>query len=46
MNRPQEQITESGYLKDTKYWSEWAKDNGGLEICDDETGEVIATIGG
>lgn len=45
MNRPQEQVTESGYFNNTSYWEEFALQNGGVEVCDDDTGEPIFTIG-
>lgn len=45
MNRPQEQITESGYFGNPKYWEQYATEIGGIEVCDDETGEPIFIIG-
>ena len=45
MHRPQEQITESGFFKNPEYWNEYAKQIGGIEVCDDETGEPIYVIG-
>lgn len=45
MNRPQEQISYSGYMKDTNYWENYAIQIGGIEVCDDETGEPIFIIG-
>lgn len=45
MSRVQEQITESGYRKDPKYWTDYAKEIGGIEVCDDDTGEPIFVIG-
>ena len=45
MGRPQEQISESGYLSNPSYWIEYASAIGGIEVCDDETGEPIYVIG-
>ena len=45
MNRPQEQITESGFFANPEYWTDYAKSIGGIEVCDDETGEPIYVIG-
>lgn len=45
MNRPQEQITESGYFEKPSYWEEYARKIGGVEVCDDDTGDPIFTIG-
>lgn len=45
MNRPQEQITENGYFNNPNYWEEYARQIGGIEVCDDETGEPIFVIG-
>ena len=45
MNYPQEQITESGYYENPSYWTDYAKQIGGIEVCDDETGEPIFVIG-
>lgn len=40
-----EQILESTYLKDREKWERKALMMGGLEICDDESGWPIYTIG-
>lgn len=45
MNRPDEQISESTYFKDEYYWESYARNIGGIEVCDDETGEPSFTIG-
>lgn len=41
-----EQILESTYMSDTTKWQKVAQQYGGLEICDDRTGEPIYTISG
>lgn len=41
-----EQILESAYFEDTAKWDEVARQLGGLEICDDTTGEPIYTVSG
>lgn len=41
-----EQILESAYFKDTDKWDEVARQCGGLEICDNLTGEPMYTIYG
>ena len=40
-----EQILESTYYENEAKWNEIAMDLGGIEICDDATGEPIYTIG-
>lgn len=45
MSRPQEQITESSYEKTPDYWHDYATQIGGIEVCDDETGEPIFVLG-
>ena len=45
MTRAQEQITANGYYKNPDYWERYAIAIGGIEVCDDETGEPIFTIG-
>ena len=40
-----EQILESTYYENEAKWNEIAMDLGGIEICDDTTGEPIYTIG-
>lgn len=44
--RAAEQISESTYFKDMDYWDDWAFENGPLEICNENTGEPVYTIGG
>lgn len=41
-----EQILESAYYENKDRWDEFARDQGGLEICDDTTGKPIYTISG
>jgi hypothetical protein len=41
-----EQIVESAYFEDTYKWDEVARQCGGLEICDNLTGEPMYTIYG
>lgn len=41
-----EQILESAYFEDTDKWNEVARQCGGLEICDNLTGEPMYTIYG
>lgn len=43
--RAAEQILESTYLKRPYYWEEQAKWMGGIEVCNDKTGEPMFTIG-
>lgn len=38
------QILESAYLKDTGKWEKVAREEGGIEVCDDKTGQPIYTI--
>ena len=45
MYRAQEQISYSGYIKNTLYWENYARQIGGIEVCDDETGEPMFVIG-
>lgn len=45
MSRPQEQITESSYEEAPDYWYDYARQSGGIEVCDDETGEPIFVLG-
>lgn len=40
-----EQILESTYYENEAKWDKIAMDLGGIEICDDTTGEPIYTIG-
>lgn len=40
-----EQILESTYYENEANWDELARDLGGIEICDDVTGEPIYTVG-
>lgn len=40
------QISESAYFKDTIMWDKEARLQGGIEICDDETGQPMYVIGG
>ena len=40
-----EQILESTYYENEAKWDELAGDLGGIEICDDATGEPIYTVG-
>lgn len=44
MARVEEQISYSGYIRNPQYWEEYARQIGGIEVCDDETGEPIFTI--
>ena len=39
------QILESTYLENRKYWEAVARDEGGLEICSNYNGQPIYTIG-
>ncbi|WP_180707245.1 hypothetical protein [Lactobacillus johnsonii] len=39
------QILESTYFKDRSKWEQIAINEGGLEVCDDETGYPLYTIG-
>ena len=39
-----DQILESAYVKDPEKWQEVANLQGGLEICDSETGWPIFTL--
>ncbi len=39
-----EQIIEKSYYENTKYWENYARQTGGIDVCDDETGELIFTI--
>lgn len=41
-----EQISEEAFDKRPEYWIAWTRDNGELEICDNETGEPMYSIGG
>lgn len=43
--KAQEQITEKSYHENTEYWENYARQIGGIEVCDDETGEPIFIIG-
>lgn len=43
--RAQEQILENAYHQKPGYWEAYAEEIGGIEVCDDETGEVKFTIG-
>lgn len=45
MNRPQEQITEKAFYDNPEHWDSYARRIGGIEVCDDETGEPIFVIG-
>lgn len=45
MGYPQEQITYTGYVGNKEYWEDYAKEIGGIEVCDDETGEPMFVIG-
>lgn len=38
------QISESIYYKDVDKWDEIARDLGGIELCDDTTGEPIYRV--
>ena len=38
------QISESTYFENEDKWNKLAEAEGGLEICDDKTGEPIYTI--
>lgn len=40
------QILESTYMSNVNEWNRIARNQGGLEICDSSTGEVIYTISG
>jgi hypothetical protein len=40
------QILSSAYYENKDKWDKVARDQGGLEICDDTTGEPIYTISG
>ena len=40
------QILESTYMSNLDKWNRIARDQGGLEICDSYTGEVMYTISG
>lgn len=46
MNFQPGQILEKSYRENTEYWENYARQIGGIEVCDDETGEPIFTIGG
>ncbi|GAA0348094.1 hypothetical protein GCM10008931_44250 [Oceanobacillus oncorhynchi subsp. oncorhynchi] len=41
-----EQILEKSYHENTEYWENYARQTGGIDVCDNETGEPIFTIGG
>lgn len=45
MNRAAEQILESTYYERPSYWEKEAVKVGGIEVCDDKTGEPLFTIG-
>ncbi|WP_198022521.1 hypothetical protein [Carnobacterium pleistocenium] len=45
MSRAAEQISESAYYERPGYWEQQARFIGGIEICDDKTGEPLFTIG-
>ncbi|WP_263862553.1 hypothetical protein [Levilactobacillus enshiensis] len=39
------QISEGIYFSDIEKWARIAHDEGGLEICDDKTGQPLYVIG-
>ncbi|MGX7394027.1 hypothetical protein [Carnobacterium mobile] len=45
MNRAAEQIPESSYHERPDYWIKEAFKIGGIEVCSDETGQPLFTIG-
>lgn len=43
--RAAEQISENTYIERPEFWQEEARMIGGIEVCDDKTGEPMYTIG-
>lgn len=39
------QILERTYFSDVEKWAQIARNEGGLEICDDKTGQPLYVIG-